>query len=422
MPDAFGNALGQALASNGAGQQSEKALQAHEDARDQALWNSVGGGSSSGSQVSGVLPQSYLDGRVFADKGNVPGDAGGLRVYGMVPQRVENSIQNVVFDGGYDSDANAEAQLVHNSNDELITNEDRERDRYFRKESAKVRAQDVENDNIAAQQQASRLARAAQEATARSQIGLNNTSSLVELNSRTSMSAATLVTTEAVTNNYEGMFSLTMTDQERNRPDAVTQWKDGILSSIVEQGARSRYTLPYATAYGIVDTFVPGSSGEAILMGGGAIAGALSKTGRVLDNVEKVTNTIATESGVWKLDPFLRGQRIEQGLGHNLPGNFPVIDRFENGLATSIKSLDLDAATYQSTATLNRTLTGYVDKAAGFQGQTWAGVRIRSQDISGRALDLAIPHSGSAAQQAIISQTVKYGASRGVTVNVITYP
>lgn len=284
-PSTFGNALGQALASNGAGQQAENALQAHEDARDQALWNSVGGGSSSGSQVSGVLPQSYLDDRVFADKGNVPSDVGGLRVYGMVPQRVENNIQNVVFDGGYDNDANAEAQLVHNSNDELITNEDRERDRYFRKESAKVRAQDVENDNIAAQQQAARLARVAQEATARSQIGLNNTSSLVELNSRTGMSAAALVTTEAVTNNYEGMFSLTMTDQERNRPDAVTQWKDGILSSIVESGARSRYTAPYAIAYGIVDTALPGSSGELILMGGGVIAGGLAKVGRTIDSL-----------------------------------------------------------------------------------------------------------------------------------------
>ncbi|WP_432288797.1 hypothetical protein SLT36_30270 (plasmid) [Aminobacter sp. BA135] len=75
---------------------------------------------------------------------------------------------------------------------------------------------------------------------------------------------------------------------------------------------------------------------------------------------------------------------------------------------------------YQNASTLNRTLTSYVDKVAGFQGQTWAGVSIRSQDITARSLDLAIPHGGSAAQQRIIDQSVKYGASRGVTVNVIT--
>lgn len=129
----------------------------------------------------------------------------------------------------------------------------------------------------------------------------------------------------------------------------------------------------------------------------------------------------AAESGVWKLNPLERGRRIEQAFGHNLPGNFPTIDRFENGIATSIKSIDLDAAAYQSRFTLTRTLNGYVDKVADFQGRTWAGVRIRGQDITARALDLAIPHSGSAAQQAIIGQTVKYGASHGVTVNVITF-
>jgi hypothetical protein len=131
---------------------------------------------------------------------------------------------------------------------------------------------------------------------------------------------------------------------------------------------------------------------------------------------------VGVESGVWKLNPLQRGQQIEQALGLNLPGNFPVIDRFENGLATSIKSLDLNAAAYQSTSTLSRTLSGYVDKVARFQGRTWAGVRIRSQDITGRALDLAVPHSGSVAQQAIINQAVTYGASRGVTVNVIPFP
>ncbi|KPL66749.1 hypothetical protein SZ64_00705 [Erythrobacter sp. SG61-1L] len=130
----------------------------------------------------------------------------------------------------------------------------------------------------------------------------------------------------------------------------------------------------------------------------------------------------AAERGVWRLNPFARGQQIEQALGHNLPGNFPVIDKFENGLATSIKSVDLDAVTYQSGSTLTRTLNGYVDTVAEFQGRTWAGVRIRPQDISGRALDLAIPHSGSSAQQAIINQTVEYGASRGVSVNVILFP
>ncbi|MGH6613388.1 LysM peptidoglycan-binding domain-containing protein [Sphingomonas sp.] len=171
----------------------------------------------------------------------------------------------------------------------------------------------------------------------------------------------------------------------------------------------------------MLPTMFMGGSGAsyAIREGGYLTTGAIAR-GAVVTRVGQFLRP--AESGVWKLNPFTRGQQIEQALGHNLPGNFPVIDKFENGLATSIKSLDLDAATYQSGSTLTRTLNGYVDKVAGFQGRTWAGVRIRPQDVTGRALDLAIPHSGSAAQQAIISQTVKYGASRGVAVNVIHFP
>lgn len=64
---------------------------------------------------------------------------------------------------------------------------------------------------------------------------------------------------------------------------------------------------------------------------------------------------------MWSLKPFERGVEIEKMLGQNLPSNFPVIDKFENGLATSIKSMDLSAKTYQNIATMDRTLTVYID-------------------------------------------------------------
>lgn len=163
-----------------------------------------------------------------------------------------------------------------------------------------------------------------------------------------------------------------------------------------------------------IQATIPGASGTRPITNGDVL--------NAVGSLAPFVVAVAPESGVWELTPFERGQQIEQALGHNLPSNFPVIDRFENGLATSIKSIDLDAATYQNGATLARTLGGYVDKVADFQGTTWAGVAVRGQSITGRALDLAIPNSGSAAQQAIINQTVTYGASRGVSVNVIVFP
>lgn len=110
-----------------------------------------------------------------------------------------------------------------------------------------------------------------------------------------------------------------------------------------------------------------------------------------------------------------------------MPSNLPVIDRFENGIATSIKSIDLDGTSYLTGSGLKNTLTRYVDEVAGYQGtgaKGWAGVIIREKQIAGRGLDLIIPHSGSTAQQQVLAEIVKYGASRPnpVRVNIIPYP
>jgi filamentous hemagglutinin len=103
----------------------------------------------------------------------------------------------------------------------------------------------------------------------------------------------------------------------------------------------------------------------------------------------------------------------------------PVIDRWKNGIATSIKSLDLNAPSYQNAATLESTLKGYIDKVAGYAGTSssgWAGVVIKEGEIAGRELNLAIPNAGTAAQQQVISQAVSYGAQNGVAVKVTIYP
>lgn len=94
-------------------------------------------------------------------------------------------------------------------------------------------------------------------------------------------------------------------------------------------------------------------------------------------------------------------------------------------MATSIKSTDLNAKTYQSISVLKRQLKGYVDTVANYNGtgpNGWAGVTIKPNQITGRGLDLAIPNAGTAAQQAAIRDAITYGASKGVTVNPIIIP
>lgn len=128
-----------------------------------------------------------------------------------------------------------------------------------------------------------------------------------------------------------------------------------------------------------------------------------------------------SESSVWELGPVARGRAIEQAFGGNLPSNFPVIDRLENGVVTSIKSLDLYAPSYQHASVLDRTISGYIDSVASFNGKTWSGVSIRPADFAGRSLDLVVPGPGSIAQQNVFNQAIQYEASRGVNVNVIPY-
>lgn len=90
----------------------------------------------------------------------------------------------------------------------------------------------------------------------------------------------------------------------------------------------------------------------------------------------------ASSKSVWSLPWLERGLIIEEQLGKNLKGNFPVIDKFLNGVATSIKSIDLNAKSYQNGKVLFSTLKRYIDKVAKFKGQRWNGVVISEEDIT----------------------------------------
>jgi hypothetical protein len=139
----------------------------------------------------------------------------------------------------------------------------------------------------------------------------------------------------------------------------------------------------------------------------------------------RAIGTAGSNQSVWKLEPYSRGNVIEQVLGQNLPQNMPVIDKFLNGTATSIKSVDLTAPTYQSVSGLNGKLLEYVDSIAKYIGtgpSGHAGFRILEKEIAARELTIAIPNTGNLAQQTIMQTVIQYGASKGVKVNYIVFP
>jgi CDI toxin restriction endonuclease-like domain len=84
------------------------------------------------------------------------------------------------------------------------------------------------------------------------------------------------------------------------------------------------------------------------------------------------------------------------------------------GTATSIKSIDLNATTYQNIGSLTSKLNGYVDAVANFNGATFSGVAINSSQITARQLQLAIPSGSSAAKQAAINAAATRAQGMGV--------
>jgi len=89
-------------------------------------------------------------------------------------------------------------------------------------------------------------------------------------------------------------------------------------------------------------------------------------------------------------------------LGGNLPSNFPVVDKFVNGVATSIKSVDLNSVSYQSASELRALLNGYVNSVANFTGRSWAGAQVgtnATNQILSRTLEIAIPRGSATATQ-----------------------
>ena len=96
-----------------------------------------------------------------------------------------------------------------------------------------------------------------------------------------------------------------------------------------------------------------------------------------------------------------------------------MIDRFAEGIATSIKSLDLTAATYQDPARLLSRINRYVDQLANFKGARQGVYEIREPQITGRKLQLVVPGNVTTpAQRAAFQRAVERANSLGVDVDI----
>ena len=138
----------------------------------------------------------------------------------------------------------------------------------------------------------------------------------------------------------------------------------------------------------------------------------LATTTKVLETTETVA-----KGSVWDIASITkRGLAIEERLGGNLPKNFPVIDKLENGVATSIKSIDVTAKSYRAGTNLLSTLNGYINKLADFTVGTKGKFTVQQGvDFTQKNLQVAInPLKASLSQWTQIAQAFMNAKKQGI--------
>lgn len=127
-------------------------------------------------------------------------------------------------------------------------------------------------------------------------------------------------------------------------------------------------------------------------------------------------------SEFWKLGWAARGAAIHKAMGESLPAGFPTIDAFEDGVATSIKSIDLNGATYQNARNLSSTLNRYVRSLERFSDTTHGRTQIELASITRRMLHVVVPKgSMTETQLGAIRGAAQRAVERGVILVVTPF-
>jgi len=105
--------------------------------------------------------------------------------------------------------------------------------------------------------------------------------------------------------------------------------------------------------------------------------------------------------------------------GANLPYGFSTFDDFRNGVATSIKSIDLALPSYTKSGGILSQIKKYINSAANFESYTKSGFTLTAADITERVVQVAIrPGSATIDQWLEISKAFKYAKDNSVRLTI----
>lgn len=104
----------------------------------------------------------------------------------------------------------------------------------------------------------------------------------------------------------------------------------------------------------------------------------------------------------------------------NLGDTFPIADKLNARVLTSVKSLDTAASSYQDSSKLLSKVKSYTNQLNNFTSRSWNGVEVRSTDYDSKVLEFVIPDIQlSATQLQAIINAKAYAQSLGITLKVI---
>ncbi len=116
----------------------------------------------------------------------------------------------------------------------------------------------------------------------------------------------------------------------------------------------------------------------------------------------------ALRAQIWKYGWAKRGLIIDAIFRDgSLPPKFEVIDNFTNGVAESIKSIDLNAATYQNARGLIYRLSEYLEELGKYEGGEMKDTQVTLGDIVVRKLKLIIPEGSMTTVQRDTIETMR---------------
>lgn len=117
----------------------------------------------------------------------------------------------------------------------------------------------------------------------------------------------------------------------------------------------------------------------------------LPKSSLAKRQLEELGIQVVEKSIGLKVDGTTRtGLLIDEALNNNLGRTFPVFDHFENGVATSVKSIDLNAKAYQNGSGLYSKLHKDLRAIRDFKYKNLNGIELDGSDIKERVLNIVI--------------------------------